>query len=125
MGLELPRSQPTEASVESRVSYLIEIDRFGEVPSGLGYPSYGDELLISMPARNIHFQGKADFPCPVGWTVEQAVMQIRSMYVVIGGGILRNGEATLPNDTITVDGDYVFVNFVPQQRKILLFDINF
>lgn len=53
-----------------------------------------------MPARNIHVQGKADFPGQVGWTVEQAVMQIRSMYGVMHGGIRRNGEATLPNDTI-------------------------
>ena len=77
-----------------------------------------------MPAVNIHIEGKADFPCPVGWTVEQATNAIRSEYGVMHGGIRRNGEATLPNDTITVHGDYVFVNFVPQQGKILLFDIN-
>jgi hypothetical protein len=59
--------------------------------------------------------GHNDFPCPVGRTVEEAVTAIRSGYGLINGFILRNEEATFPNDTITADGNYQFVNFEPSK----------
>jgi hypothetical protein len=62
---------------------------------------------------NIQIDGHKDksFPCPVGWTVETARSEIRSMYLLIGGGILMDGVATASADTIKADGNYLFVNF--------------
>ena len=42
---------------------------------------------------NIYISGRNDFPCPVGWSAEQAEMKIRSMYGLMYGGIVRNGLA--------------------------------
>jgi hypothetical protein len=63
---------------------------------------------------NIRISGQKDFPCPVSWTVEKAEERIRSMFGLVNGGILKNGEATDPAETITNDGDYEFVNAQPQ-----------
>jgi hypothetical protein len=72
--------------------------------------------------QNIRVDGVVDFPCPVGWTVYEAVKAIRSEYVLVGGGMRRNGIGALINDKITEDGEYRFVNFLSQQGKVLLFD---
>lgn len=74
---------------------------------------------------NIDIEGHKNFPCPVDRTVEEAENKIRSMYGLLNGGILKNGVAMFLNDIITAeaDGVYQFVNFQPQQGKVLLFDL--
>lgn len=80
-------------------------------------------FYLSINMVNIHIAGYNDFHCPAGRKVEEAVNAIRSMFVLIGGGIERNGEALFPNDTVTVTGDYHFVNFQPQQPQGISFFI--
>ncbi len=66
----------------------------------------------------VNIAGHSDFPCPVGWTVEEAVNAIRSEYGFINGGVLRNGEAMRHTDAITAGGNYQFVNFQSQQGNV-------
>jgi hypothetical protein len=66
---------------------------------------------MSVPAVNIRISGRNDFICPVGKTVEQVEGRIRSEYGLTNGGIKKNGVAMFPDDIITNDGEYHFVNF--------------
>lgn len=71
---------------------------------------------------NIHIAGRNDFPCPIGRTVEEVEERIRSIHLLTGGGILRNGVALFPNDVITLEGDYHFVDFQEQQQGMVVYD---
>jgi hypothetical protein len=62
-------------------------------------------------AVNIHISGRNNFPCPVGRKAEAVVDAIRSGFVLNGGFIQKDGVAMFPNDIITADGHYHFVNF--------------
>ena len=64
---------------------------------------------------SISIQGYAPFRCPVGWTAGEAKIEIRSRYVLDGGGIDKNDAGMRENDIITSDGEYEFVNFQPRQ----------
>jgi hypothetical protein len=67
---------------------------------------------MSAPPVNIRISGRNDFICPVGKTVEQVEGRIRSMFVLNGGGIEKNGVSMFPDDIITNgDDEYHFVNF--------------
>jgi hypothetical protein len=66
---------------------------------------------------NIRINHYPNFSCPPNWTVEQVVIAIRSGYAFNGGYITRNGLATLPTDVIEDDGDYEFVNPLPQPQS--------
>lgn len=76
---------------------------------------------------SIQIAGKNSFPCPVGWTGEEARNEIRSGYRLDGGFLIKNGVAMRSNDPITADGDYHFVNFQEQQGTGIfsLFDLNY
>ncbi len=80
--------------------------------------SSSNPFLSFAPMVTIVIAGHSDFPCPVGWTVEEATNEIRSMYGLSNGGIRRNGEAMRPIDAITAGGNYQFVNFQSQQGKV-------
>ena len=69
---------------------------------------------------NIHIAGRNDFPCPIGRIVEEVINVIRSGRLLLGGEIQRNGQVMFPNDIITSDGDYHFVNF--QEHQGICFD---
>jgi hypothetical protein len=60
---------------------------------------------------NIHIADRNDFICPVGRTVEEVTNAVRSEYGLMYGEIQRNEVVMFPNDIITADGDYHFVNF--------------
>ena len=64
-----------------------------------------------MSAVNIRISGRNDFICPFDKRVEAVVDAIRSMYVLNGGGIQKNGVAMFPDDIITNYAEYHFVNF--------------
>ncbi len=66
---------------------------------------------MSVPSVNIRISGRNDFICPVGKTVEQVEGRIRSGRGLMYGEIQKNGVAMLPDDKITNDGEYHFVNF--------------
>ncbi len=46
---------------------------------------------------------------------DRVVAAIRSMYGLNGGFIENGGAAMFPNNIITTDGDYHFVNFQKKQ----------
>ena len=66
---------------------------------------------MSVPSVNIRISGRNDFICPVDKRVEAVVDAIRSEYGLTNGGIKKNGVAMFPDDIITNDGEYHFVNF--------------
>ena len=72
---------------------------------------------MSVLVKNIHIEGKDDFPCPVGRTVAEVKKEIRSEYGLLNGGIRENDVAIFDNDIITEDGEYRFVNFQLQQQQ--------
>lgn len=69
---------------------------------------------------NIHIAGRNDFHCPIGRRVEEVTNIIRSGRGLIYGEIQRNGVVMFPNDIITSEGDYHFVNF--QEHQGICFD---
>ena len=74
---------------------------------------------------NIKIVGYPDFPCPEGWTADDAINGIRSMFGLIYGGILRNGLAVLPTSEIQERDDkgsrvsYEFVGFQRLSKSLL------
>ena len=68
----------------------------------------------------IQITGRNPFLCPVGWTVEQAEWKIRSSYEVTDGHVEKYGIPMSVDETLTLDGDYRFVNFRSLQGKVLL-----
>lgn len=70
---------------------------------------------------NIHIYNHRNFPCPVGWTVEETESRIRSMYGLVNGGIIKNGIVMRSTDSITADGEYQFVNFHENQGMFFIF----
>jgi hypothetical protein len=73
---------------------------------------------------NITIEGFQAFPCPVGWTAKDAVEEIRSAYLLIGGFISRNNEAMLSTSNILEKDDegsifsFEFVGFQKQQQTV-------
>ncbi len=61
--------------------------------------------------KNIRVKDHDDFPCAVGWNVEEARNEIRKTYILTGGCIVKNRIAARPTDLITSDGEYEFINF--------------
>lgn len=73
---------------------------------------YNRRVTCQIKMVNIIVAGFADFPCPANWTVEQARIRIRSMYGLLFGGVLRDGQAMAGEDLIAEDrSKYEFVNF--------------
>jgi hypothetical protein len=66
---------------------------------------------MSVSAVNIRISGRNDFICPVDKRVDTVEDAIRSGFVLNGGFIVNDGVAMFPDDIITNDGEYHFVNF--------------
>lgn len=71
-------------------------------------------------AVNIRIANRNDFPCPIGRTVEAVTNAIHSGYGLLNGFIKRNGVAMFPDEIVTADGDYEFVNFQDQTGMCLI-----
>ena len=71
---------------------------------------------------NISICGHEDFHCPVKWIVEEAIREIRSMYLLNRGEIKRNGEVMCLDTFIIPDGSYEFTQF--QQTLGNIFNLN-
>jgi len=69
-----------------------------------------------MVQRSILVNGQ-NFPCPVGWTVDQAKNEIRSAYLLAGGFLQDQNGALLGTDLIgTTVGVVSFVGGQPVQQ---------
>ena len=66
--------------------------------------------------------GTQIFPCPIGWTVNQARDEIRSRFGLQNGGLDENGIPVLGSAMISsFRGNLTFVGgqFIQQQGKII------
>ena len=54
---------------------------------------------MEIPTKDITVRGEV-FPCPKDWTVDQAKEEIRSFYVLAGGGLQADGVPLLGTQRI-------------------------
>lgn len=79
-----------------------------------------------MATKDIDVNGVV-FPCPVEWTVIQAVTNIRSIYVLQGGGIRHDGVPVSESDPRSIGSFAGALAFVggpiqqPSKDRIVLF----
>ena len=74
------------------------------------------EQLITMATKDIVVNGQV-FPCPLSWTVKQALESIRSENVIQGGGIRNDGVPVLGTARIRdLAGPLSFVGGQPIQQ---------
>lgn len=65
---------------------------------------------------NIQIAGHNPLRCPVNRTAKETTNHIRDSRLLSGGEIERNGVVMFPNDIISPEGDYHFVNFREQAQ---------
>ncbi len=71
---------------------------------------------MTMETKDIAVNGQV-FPCPLSWTVEQALEGIRSEHVIQGGGIRNDGVPVLGTARIRdLAGPLTFVGGRPIQQ---------